>query len=85
MPPKRNAVFAGAMEDVLEACPRPYNGRKPVVCMDERPVQLLGEKREPASMSEHHGKREDGEYVREGTRGVSQRQRDGPGGIGRGK
>jgi hypothetical protein len=35
--------------------------------MDEQPVQLLGEKREPIPMNEHHSKREDNEYVRRGT------------------
>jgi hypothetical protein len=55
------------MEDVLEVYHRPYNERKPVICMDEQPVQLLGEKREPVPMNEHHSKREDSEYVRKGT------------------
>jgi hypothetical protein len=55
------------MEDVLEVYHRPYNERKPVICMDEQPVQLLGEKREPIPMNEHHSKREDNEYVRKGT------------------
>jgi hypothetical protein len=35
--------------------------------MDEQPVQLLGEKREPIPMNENHCKREDTEYVRKGT------------------
>jgi hypothetical protein len=35
--------------------------------MDEQPVQLLGEKREPIPKNEHHNKREDNEYVRKGT------------------
>jgi hypothetical protein len=35
--------------------------------MDEQPVQLLGEKREPLPMNGHHGTREDNEYVRKGT------------------
>jgi hypothetical protein len=34
--------------------------------MDEQPVQLLGEKREPIPMNEHHEKWEDNEYVRKG-------------------
>jgi hypothetical protein len=55
------------MEDVLEVYQRPYEERRPVVCMDEQPVQLLGEKREPMPMNEKHGKREDNEYVRKGT------------------
>jgi hypothetical protein len=45
------------MEDVLAVYHRPYTERKPVICMDEQPVQLPGEKREPVPMNEHHGKR----------------------------
>ncbi|MDR1257639.1 MAG: hypothetical protein LBJ86_07825 [Spirochaetaceae bacterium] len=70
VPAKQNAAFAAAMEDVLAACHRPCDERKPVVCMDEQPVQLPGEKREPIPMNEHHSKREDNEYVRKGTCGV---------------
>jgi hypothetical protein len=55
------------MEDVLEVYHRSYDERKPVICMDEQPVQLLGEAREPIPMNEHHSKREDSEYVRKGT------------------
>jgi hypothetical protein len=55
------------MEDVLEVYHRPYTEQKPVICMDEHPVQLLGEKRESVPMNEHHSKREDNEYVRKGT------------------
>ena len=31
------------MEDVLEVYHRPYNEHRPVVCVDEVPVQLVGE------------------------------------------
>ena len=55
------------MEDVLEVYHRPYDPRRPVICMDEQPVQLLGEKRGPLPMNEKHSKREDNEYVRKGT------------------
>ncbi|MHB9294185.1 hypothetical protein Holit_03312 [Hollandina sp. SP2] len=34
--------------------------------MDEQPVPLLGEKREPEPMDEKHNKREDKEYIRKG-------------------
>jgi hypothetical protein len=63
------------MEDVLEVYHRPYDEQKPVVCMDEQPVQLRGQKREPIPMNEHHERREDNEYVRKG------RSTDGPGGF----
>jgi hypothetical protein len=67
VPAKQNAAFAAAMEDVLAVYHRPYDEKRPVICMDEQPVQLLGEKREPIPMNEHHSKREDNEYVRKGT------------------
>jgi hypothetical protein len=35
--------------------------------MDEQPIQMLGEKREPEPMNEHHSRREDSEYVHKGT------------------
>ena len=34
------------MEDILEVYSRPYDERRHVVCMDEKPVQLLAEARE---------------------------------------
>jgi hypothetical protein len=55
------------MEDVLEVYQRRYEEGRPVICMDEQPVQLLGEKREPVPMNEKHNRREDSEYIREGT------------------
>ena len=55
------------MEDVLSIYARPYDKNKPVVCMDEKPYQLLSYAREPLPME--HGKpiREDFEYLRNGT------------------
>jgi hypothetical protein len=58
------------MEDVLGVYHRPYDEKRPVIRMDEQPVQLPGEKREPIPVNEHHSRREDNEYVRKGTCGV---------------
>jgi hypothetical protein len=58
------------MEDVLEVYHRPYDETRPVICMDEQPVRLLGEAREPIPMNENHCKREDNEYVRHGTASI---------------
>jgi hypothetical protein len=55
------------MEDVLEVYQRPYDEDRPLVCMDEKPYQLLEEAREPIAMNEQHDKREDYEYIRNGT------------------
>lgn len=38
------------MEDVLEVYSRPYNERFPVVCMDEKPLQLLADARKESSL-----------------------------------
>jgi len=55
------------MEDVLEVYARPYNPRKPVVCMDEKPYQKLDHKREPLPVKPGSIEKVDCEYKREGT------------------
>jgi hypothetical protein len=55
------------MEDVLTVYARPYDARLPVVCMDEKPYQLLGHAREPVPAQPGHDRKEDNEYVRNGT------------------
>lgn len=55
------------MEDVLDVYERPYDPQYPVVCMDEKPYQLLGEAREPLEMRPGSNKKVDSEYVRNGT------------------
>jgi len=46
IPKENDAHFVAHMEDVLGIYQRPYNPRFPVICMDEKPVQLLDEIRE---------------------------------------
>jgi len=46
---------------------RPYNPDIPVVCMDEKPYQLLGEARESWAMRPGDDRKIDSEYAREGT------------------
>lgn len=55
------------MEDVLDVYELPYNPQKPVVCMDEKPYQLLGDAREPLPMRPGDNQKIDSEYVRNGT------------------
>ena len=47
IPPKADAEFTAAMEDVLEVYATPHDPACPVLCMDEQPVQLLKEVRTP--------------------------------------
>ncbi len=55
------------MEDVLELYAETYHPWRPVVCFDERPVQLLSDTREPLPMQSGQVKRYDYEYKRQGT------------------
>ncbi len=55
------------MEDVLGVYTRPYDPARPVVCMDEKPYQLLGHARDPIPASPGSDRKEDSEYVRHGT------------------
>ena len=56
-----------AMEDVLDLYCQPYDEEYPVVCMDEKPYQLLDEVREPIPMHPGSPRKIDAEYVRKGT------------------
>ena len=55
------------MEDVLDVYELPYNPSIPVVCMDEKPYQLLGEARELLPMRPGDTQKIDCEYIRNGT------------------
>jgi hypothetical protein len=56
-----------AMEDVLAVYARPYDPFQPVVCMDEKPYQLLSDMCPPIPMRPNAPQRKDYEYKREGT------------------
>jgi len=45
IPPDQDAEFVACMEEVLETYEKAYDSDCPVVCMDEQPVQLIGETR----------------------------------------
>jgi len=55
------------MEDVLEVYSRPYDEKFPVVCMDEKPLQLLADARSRIKMESGNPERIDNEYIRNGT------------------
>lgn len=55
------------MEDVLEVDQRPYDARRPVVCLDEQSKQLIRETHTPIPAAPGRPAREDDEYERNGT------------------
>jgi len=70
IPPDADGEFVGNMEEVLETYVKAYDPACPVVCMDEQPVQLIGEKRVPIPPTNEHPERVDYEYERLGTASI---------------
>ena len=68
IPPKANAEFVCAMENVLEVYKRPRCDTHPLVCLDEANKQLVKETRLPLPMKPGEAERYDYEYERNGTR-----------------
>ena len=66
IPPEASGEFVWRMEDVLEVYTRPADPRRPLVCMDELPVQLIGETRTPLPAAPGQPARVDYEYERNG-------------------
>ena len=58
------------MEHILWLYQQPYDPKRPMVCFDEKSVQLLADKREPILIKPGHSKRQDYEYKRNGTRNL---------------
>jgi len=82
IPKVNDSSFVANMEDILGIYKREYNPQMPVICMDEKPIQLLGETREritakPLRLDSDTGlplpgtvEKIDSEYVRLGTASI---------------
>jgi hypothetical protein len=66
IPPRKSAAFVWRMERVLDLYEEPYDPKRPVVCFDERPCQLIGDVRDPLPMKPGQLERFDSEYERGG-------------------
>lgn len=66
IPPEKSARFVWRMEEVLDLYEEPHDPKRPVVCFDERPCQLLAEVREPLPLEAGRPERQDHEYQRRG-------------------
>ena len=65
--PKVDAVYVAAMEDVLDLYAEAPDPKRPVICFDESPTQLIGEVRQPTPAEPGQLERYDCEYRRNGT------------------
>jgi transposase len=65
--PQVDADYVARMEDVLDLYAEEPNPKRPVVCFDESPTQLIGEMRQPIPATPGQLERFDCEYKRNGT------------------
>ena len=65
--PKVDAEYVARMEDVLDLYAEAPDPKRPVVCFDESPTQLIGEVRQPMPAAPGQIERYDCEYKRNGT------------------
>lgn len=65
--PKVDAAYVAAMEDVLDLYASQADPKRPVICFDESPTQLIGEVRPPIPAESGRLERFDFEYRRNGT------------------
>ena len=64
---KIDGEFLARMEDLLDLYELPYDPKRPVVCFDERPCQLIGDIMVPIPMKPGSAKKMDYHYERNGT------------------
>jgi transposase len=65
--PQVDAEYVARMEDVLDLYAEEPDPKRPVVCFDESPTQLIGEVRQPIPAKPGQVERYDCEYKRNGT------------------
>ena len=65
--PQVDGTYVARMEDVLDLYAEDDDPKRPVVCFDESPTQLIGELREPIPAAPGQPERYDCEYRRNGT------------------
>lgn len=68
--PELTEEFINRMENILDIYEKPVDIDYPLVCVDEKPIQLLDNKRKEIKVSEGQRRKIDYEYERKGTANV---------------
>jgi transposase len=64
---KLTEEYRHRMYDLLALYAKPFCPHEPVICIDEKSLQLIGHRRQPLPMAPHAPTKEDYEYTRNGT------------------
>ena len=65
-----DSEFRKRMYDVLDLYEEDYDPKRPIVCLDEKPKQLIEDKRKPIPMKPGSPEKYDYEYIRNGTANI---------------
>jgi transposase len=65
--PRLDETFVQRMEKILDLYAGEEDEERPMLCLDEKPIQLLDHVRPPSGLAEGRAKRVDYEYKRKGT------------------
>ena len=65
--PELNDEYIERMEDILNLYAKEYYENEPVICLDEKPIQLLEDLHEPNISSRNKIRKRDHQYKRKGT------------------
>ena len=65
-----DSEFRKRMYDVLYLYEEDYDPKRPIVCLDEKPKQLIEDKRKPIPMKPGSTEKYDYEYIRNGTANI---------------
>ena len=65
-----DSEYRDRMYDILNLYEEDYDPKKPIICLDEKPKQLLRDKRMPIPMKPGSSEKYDYEYVRNGTANI---------------
>ena len=65
-----NSEYRERMYDVLALYEEDYDPKRPIICLDEKPKQLIQDKRKPIPMKPGSPEKYDYEYIRNGTANI---------------
>ena len=65
-----DSEYRKRMYDVLDLYEEDYDPKRPIICLDEKPKQLIKDKKKPIPMKPGSPEKYDYEYIRNGTANI---------------
>ncbi len=65
-----DSEYRKRMYDILDLYEEDYDPKRPIICLDEKPIQIIEDKRKPIPMKPGSPEKYDYEYIRNGTANI---------------